>query len=244
MAGHSKFKNIQYRKGAQDKKRAKLFSKLAKEITVAAKLGLPDPSMNPRLRSAIQAARVQNMPKDNIERAIKKSQDVGGANFEEVRYEGFGPGGVGFVIETLTENRNRTAGDIRAIFTKCGGNLAETGSVSFLFQRIGIIEFDKSEHDEDEIIDLSIEQGAEDCETSDESYEIYCAPTQLHTLGDILEQKFGEAKLMKIIWKPDNNIEIDNDTFIKLDRLLEMLDDNDDVQDMYFNFDFPENYLD
>ena len=243
MAGHSKFKNIQYRKGAQDKKRAKLFSKLAKEITVAAKLGLPDPSMNPRLRSAIQAARVQNMPKDNIERAIKKSQDANGANFDEVRYEGFGPGGVGFVIETLTDNRNRTAGDIRAIFTKCGGNLAETGSVSFLFNRVGLIEFDKSKHNEDEIIELSIEQGAEDCDSTDESCEIYCAPTQLHSLGDILEKKFGDSKLMKIIWKPENNIEIDDETLIKLDRLLEMIDDNDDVQDIYFNFDFPEDYM-
>lgn len=243
MAGHSKFKNIQYRKGAQDKKRAKVFSKLGKEITVAAKLGLPDPAMNPRLRSAIQAARAQNMPKDNIERAIKKSQDAGGANFDEVRYEGFGPGGTGFIIETLTDNKNRTAGDVRAIFTKSGGNLAENGSVSFLFSRVGIIEFDKSQSNEEEIIEASIEKGAEDCDISEESYEIYCDPTSLHSLGESLEGMFGESKLMKIIWKPENNIEIDQETYAKLERLLEALDDNEDVQDIYFNFDIPDEFL-
>ena len=243
MAGHSKFKNIQYRKGAQDKKRAKMFSKLAKEITVAAKLGLPDPGMNPRLRSAIQAARAQNMPKDNIERAVKKSQDAGGANFDEVRYEGFGPGGTGFIIETLTDNKNRTAGDIRSIFTKCGGNLAETGSVSFLFTKVGLIEFDRSKSSEDEIIESSIDQGAEDCDISDDCYEIYCQPSDLHSLGEKLEKKFGDANLMKIIWKPENNVVIDQDTFTKIDRLIELLDDNDDVQDIYFNFDIPDDFI-
>lgn len=243
MAGHSKFKNIQYRKGAQDKKRAKIFSKLAKEITVAAKLGLPDPAMNPRLRSAIQAARAQNMPKDNIDRAIKKSQDIGGANFDEVRYEGFGPGGIGFIIETLTDNKNRSAGDIRAIFTKCGGNLAETGSVSFLFKKVGLIEFDKSICPEDDIIEMSIEHGAEDCDITSQSYEIYCNPDELHSVGEILENKLGEPRLMKIIWKPENLIVIDKDVFQKIERLVDMLDDNEDVQDVYFNFDVPDDFI-
>ncbi len=164
MAGHSKFKNIQFRKGAQDKKRAKLFSKFAREITAAAKMGMPDPAMNPRLRGAIQAARAQNMPKDNIERAIKKSEDAGGANYDEVRYEGFGPGGVGVIVEALTDNRNRTASEVRSIFTKFGGNLGETGAVSFMFEKVGAIEFDPDKASADAMLDAAIEAGANDVE--------------------------------------------------------------------------------
>jgi YebC/PmpR family DNA-binding regulatory protein len=172
MAGHSKFKNIQFRKGAQDKKRSKLFSKLAREITAAAKMGLPDPAMNARLRGAVQAARAQNMPKDNIDRAIKKSEEAGGANYEEVRYEGFGPGGVGVIVEALTDNRNRTASEVRSIFSKFGGNLGETGSVSFLFDRLGAIEFESSAASADEMLEAAIEAGADDCESSDDGHVI------------------------------------------------------------------------
>ena len=164
MAGHSKFKNIQFRKGAQDKKRSKLFSKFAREITAAAKMGLPDPAMNPRLRGAIQAARAQNMPKDNIERAIKKSQEAGGANYEDMRYEGFGAGGVGVIVEALTDNRNRTASEVRSIFSKFGGNLGETGAVSFMFDKLGAIEFDAAKATPEAMLEAAIDAGAEDCE--------------------------------------------------------------------------------
>ena len=167
MAGHSKFKNIQFRKGAQDKKRSKLFSKLAREITAAAKMGMPDPSMNARLRTAVQAARAQNMPKDNIERAIKKSEEAGGANYEEVRYEGFGAGGVGVIVEALTDNRNRTASEVRSIFAKFGGNLAETGAVSFMFDRLGAIEYDADKASADEMFEAALEAGADDVESSE-----------------------------------------------------------------------------
>ena len=170
MAGHSKFKNIQFRKGAQDKKRSKLFSKLGREITAAAKMGMPDPAMNPRLRTAVAAARAQNMPKDNIERAIKKSLEAGGANYEEVRYEGFGAGGVGVIVEALTDNRNRTASEVRSIFTKFGGNLGETGAVSFNFDKLGAIEFDAAKATADQMIEAAIDAGADDCESSDEGH--------------------------------------------------------------------------
>ena len=174
MAGHSKFKNIQFRKGAQDKKRAKLFAKISKEITVAAKLGLPDPSANPRLRSAIALGRAQNMPKDNIERAVKKSYDENAENYEEVRYEGFGIEGVGIIVESLTDNRNRTAGDIRSIFSKHGGNLGETGSVSFMFNHLGIIKFSLEAGSFEDIFEIATDAGALDCDYTDDGYEIFC----------------------------------------------------------------------
>ena len=179
MAGHSKFKNIQFRKGAQDKKRSKLFSKLAREITAAAKMGLPDPTMNARLRGAIQAARAQNMPKDNIERAIKKSEEAGGANYEAVRYEGFGAGGVGVIVEALTDNRNRTASEVRSIFTKFGGNLGETGAVSFNFDKLGSIEFDAAKATADQMLEAAIEAGADDVESDKDGHYVYCHPDQL-----------------------------------------------------------------
>ena len=183
MAGHSQFKNIMYRKGAQDKKRAKLFAKLAKEITVAAKMGLPDPEYNPRLRAAIQAARAENMPKDNIERAVKKSTDQGGENYEEVRYEGFGAGGIGVIVETLTDNRNRTAGEVRAIFTKNGGNLGETGAVSFMFDRLGLIEYPADAATADEMLEAAIEAGADDCQSGEDAHELYTAADALHEVA-------------------------------------------------------------
>ncbi len=235
MAGHSKFKNIMHRKGAQDKKRSKIFSKLSKEITVAAKMGTPDPDMNPRLRTAVAAARAQNMPKDNIDRAIKKSQQDG-ENYDEMRYEGFGPGGVGVIVESLTDNRNRTAGEVRATFSKNGGNLGETGSVSFMFDRVGSIEFAGDVASGDDMFEAAIEAGADDCESSEEGHVLYCDAESLHEVSKTLEDKFGEPQGAKIIWKPQNSIELDDEKGEKLLKLLDALEDNDDVQNVYANF--------
>ncbi|MFA7639539.1 MAG: YebC/PmpR family DNA-binding transcriptional regulator [Parvibaculum sp.] len=243
MAGHSQFKNIMYRKGAQDKKRAKLFAKLAKEITVAAKMGLPDPEYNPRLRSAIQAARAENMPKDNIERAIKRSTDQGGENYEEVRYEGFGPGGIGIIVETLTDNRNRTAGEVRAIFSKNGGNLGETGAVSFMFDRLGMIEYGADAGSADEMLEAAIDGGADDCQSSEETHELYCAPDALHEVASALEAKFGEPRAARIIWKPQNTIAVDDEKAETIFKMMEALDDNDDVQQVYANFEMSDSVI-
>ncbi len=236
MAGHSKFKNIMYRKGAQDKKRSKLFSKLSKEITIAAKMGTPDPDMNPRLRLAIQQAKSQSMPKDNIERAVKKSQAGDADNYEDIRYEGFGTGGVGVIVEALTDNRNRTASDVRSIFSKNGGNMGETGSVSFMFDRVGSIEYAASVASADDMLDAAIEAGADDCESDDEIHELICAAEALNEVSKELEAQFGEAASARIIWKPQNNIELDDEAGLKLLRLLEALEDSEDVQNVYANF--------
>ena len=236
MAGHSKFKNIMYRKGAQDKKRSKLFSKLSKEITIAAKMGAPDPDMNPRLRLAIQQAKSQSMPKDNIERAVKKSQAGDAENYEDIRYEGFGTGGVGVIVEALTDNRNRTASDVRSIFSKNGGNMGETGSVSFMFDRVGSIEYPASAASADDMLDAAIEAGADDCESDDETHELICEAESLNEVSKTLEAKFGEAASARIIWKPQNTIELDDESGLKLLRLLEALEDSDDVQNVYANF--------
>ena len=243
MAGHSKFKNIQFRKGAQDKKRSKLFSKLAREITAAARMGMPDPAMNARLRTAVQAARVQNMPKDNIERAIKKSQEAGGENYEEVRYEGFGPGGVGVIVEALTDNRNRTASEVRSIFTKFGGNLGETGAVSFMFDKLGAIDFDADKATADNMLEAAIEAGAEDCELGDEGHTVYCDPDQLHLVAKALETKFGEPRSARILWRPKNTVPIDEDAGQKLIRMIDGLEDSDDVQSVYANFEVADEVL-
>ncbi|MHA1523687.1 MAG: YebC/PmpR family DNA-binding transcriptional regulator [Alphaproteobacteria bacterium] len=243
MAGHSKFKNIQYRKGAQDKKRAKIFSKLSKEITVAAKMGMADPDMNPRLRAAIQAARVQNMPKDNIARAIKRSEEGDGANFEEVRYEGFGPGGIGIIVESLTDNRNRTASDVRAIFTKHGGNLGETGAVSFGFDRVGVVEYPSDTTDPESMLEAAIEAGADDCDSDDGAHELTCASDQLHEVARQLEAKFGEPNQAALIWKPQNQIMVDEATAQTLLGLIDALEDNDDVQNVYANYDVSDEVL-
>jgi YebC/PmpR family DNA-binding regulatory protein len=243
MAGHSQFKNIMYRKGAQDKKRAKLFAKLAKEITVAAKQGLPDPEYNPRLRAAIQAARAENMPKDNIERAIKKSSDQGGENYEEVRYEGFGPGGIGVIVETLTDNRNRTASVVRSIFTKNGGNLGETGSVSFMFSRLGRIEYAPEAGSAEAMLDAAIEAGADDCQSGDDGHELFCAPEALHEVARALEAKFGEPRSANMIWKPQNLIAVDDEKAETLIKMLEALDDDDDVQQVYANFEVSDSVM-
>jgi YebC/PmpR family DNA-binding regulatory protein len=243
MAGHSKFKNIQFRKGAQDKKRSKLFSKLAREITAAAKMGMPDPAMNARLRGAVQTARAQNMPKDNIERAIKKSQEAGGANYEDMRYEGFGAGGVGVIVEALTDNRNRTASEVRSIFTKFGGNLGETGSVSFMFDKLGAIEFDAGKASPDQMIEAAIEAGAEDCESSDEGHVIYCHPDQLHNVAKALEGLFGEPRAAQILWRAKSGVPVDEEAGQKLLRMIDALEDSDDVQDVYANFEMADEVL-
>lgn len=243
MAGHSKFKNIQFRKGAQDKKRSKLFSKLAREITAAAKMGMPDPAMNPRLRTAVQAARAQNMPKDNIERAIKKSQEAGGANYEEVRYEGFGAGGVGVIVEALTDNRNRTASEVRSIFAKFGGNLGETGAVSFMFDKLGAIEYDAGKASQDQMFEAALEAGADDVESSESGHVLYCHPDRLHLVAKALEARFGEPRSAQILWRPKSSVAIDEEAGQKLFRMIEGLEDSDDVQNVYSNFEIADEVL-
>ena len=236
MAGHSKWANIQHRKGRQDAKRSKVFSKLSKEITVAAKMGAADPEFNPRLRLAIQAAKAQSMPKDNIERAIKKSTDANEANFEEIRYEGFGPAGVGVIAEVLTDNRNRAASEVRTVFSKNGGNLGETGSVSFMFDLVGFVEYPGDVASEDGMLEAAIEAGADDVQSSEETHEIYCAFDQLADVASTLEKKFGEASSAKPVWKPQNTIEVEGDKAATLMKLIDALDDCDDVQNVYSNF--------
>ncbi len=236
MAGHSQFKNIMHRKGRQDRQRAKIFSKLSREITAAAKMGLPDPSMNPRLRTAVAAARAQNMPKDNIDRAIRKSQEAGGADYQEVRYEGFAPGGVGIIVEALTDNRNRTAGEVRAIFTKHGGNLGETGAVSFGFSRVGEIEYDAKAASADAMLEAALEAGAEDVQSDSDGHWLYCAFEDLQDLVEVLEAKFGPPRSARIIWRPSNTVEIDEEKAETVLKLIDALEDSDDVQNVFANF--------
>jgi len=237
MAGHSQFKNIMHRKGKQDAMRSKVFGKLAREITVAAKLGTPDPAMNPRLRLAITAARAENMPKDNIERAIKKAIGSDGENYDEIRYEGYGPGGVAVIVEALTDNRNRAASDIRSYFTKSGGNLGETGSVSFMFDRVGVIEYDAGKADADSMLEAAIDAGADDVVSSEDGHEIFTAQDSLRDAAKALEAKFGEARKAALIWKPQNTITVDDETGERLFKLLDLLNEHDDVQNVYANFD-------
>jgi YebC/PmpR family DNA-binding regulatory protein len=236
MAGHSQFKNIMHKKGKQDAIRSKVFSKLAREITVAAKMGMPDPAMNPRLRLAVLAARAENMPKDNIERAIKKASGGDSENYDEVRYEGYAPGGVAVIIEALTDNRNRTAGEIRSYFTKAGGALAETGAVSFMFDHIGQIEYDAKVASEDAMMEAAIEAGADDVATTPDGHEITTSLEGLAEVSKALEATFGEAKKSKLIWRPQNNIAVDDEAGEKILRLISSLEDNDDVQNVYANF--------
>jgi YebC/PmpR family DNA-binding regulatory protein len=236
MAGHSQFKNIMHKKGRQDAIRSKLFSKLAREITVAAKLGLPDPSMNARLRAAILAARAENMPKDNIERAIKKASGANSETYDEVRYEGYAPGGVAIIAEALTSNRNRTAGEVRSYFSKAGGSLAETGAVSFLFDHIGLIEFPRKAASEEEMVEAAIEAGAEDFQSNAETHEVITSVESLREVAQALEARFGEPRKASLIWKPQNTISVDDETGEMVLRLLGQLEDNDDVQNVYANF--------
>jgi YebC/PmpR family DNA-binding regulatory protein len=236
MAGHSQFKNIMHRKGRQDKARSKLFGKLAREITVSAKLGLPDPAFNPRLRAAVLAARAENMPKDNIERAIKKSQGADTESYDEIRYEGYGPGGIAVIVEALTDNRNRTAGEVRAIFSKNGGNLAETGAVSFMFSRIGVVEYDAKSASADAILDAAIDAGAEDVVSNEDGHQVITTPDTLNDVTKALEARFGEPRKSSMIWKPQNTIALDDEAGEKILKLIESLDDSDDVQNVYANF--------
>ena len=243
MAGHSKFKNIQYRKGAQDAKRAKTFSKHAKEIYVAAKMGMPDPDKNPRLRTAIIAARGDNMPKDNITRAIKKAEGGGEENYEEVRREGEGPGGVEVLSEALTDNRNRTASDVRTAFTKAGGNLGETGSVAFMFERIGIVRFKADAGSADDIFEAALEAGADDVQSDGEGHEIICQPDDLANVRDALEAKFGEPQAARFDWKPNTTTELDQGGAESLLKFIDVLEDNDDVQRVASNFEVSDEVL-
>ena len=236
MAGHSQFKNIMHKKGRADKARSKLFSKLAREITVAAKLGMPDPAFNPRLRAAVLAARAENMPKDNIERAIKKSQGSESENYDQIRYEGYAPGGVAVIVEALTDNRNRTAGEVRSIFTKAGGNLAETGAVSFMFDHVGVVEYDANKADADTMLEAAIEAGADDVISNEDGHQIFTATDSLAEVSKALEAKFGEPRKSAMMWKPQNTIAVDDEAGEKILKLMDALDDSEDVQNVYANF--------
>jgi YebC/PmpR family DNA-binding regulatory protein len=240
MAGHSQFKNIMHKKGKQDAIRSKLFSKLAREITVAAKSGLPDPNMNARLRAAVLAAKAENMPKDNIDRAIKKASGADSENYDEVRYEGYAPGGVAVIIEALTDNRNRTAGEVRSYFTKAGGALAETGAVSFMFDRVGMIEFNKKVASEDTMMEAAIEAGADDVSSTDETHEIITSVESLRDVAKALEEKFGDTRKAALVWRPQNTTKVDDEAGEKILKLINALEDNDDVQNVYANFEISE----
>ena len=236
MAGHSQFKNIMHKKGKQDALRSKLFSKLAREITVAAKMGLPDPAMNARLRAAMLAARAENMPKDNIERAVKKASGAEGESYDEVRYEGYAPGGVAVIVEALTDNRNRTAGEVRSYFTKSGGALAETGAVSFMFDRVGLIVFERKVASDDAMLEAAIEAGANDVVSGAEEHEVVTAIESLRDAQKTLEAKFGEPRKASLVWRPQNTVAVDDEAGEKILKLIGALEENDDVQNVTANF--------
>jgi YebC/PmpR family DNA-binding regulatory protein len=236
MAGHSQFKNIMHRKGRQDAVRSKLFGKLAREITVSARLGLPDPAMNPRLRAAMLAARAENMPKDNIERAIKKAMGGEAENYAEIRYEGYGPAGVAVIVEVLTDNRNRTAGEVRATFTRSGGHLAETGAVSFMFDHVGVVEYTAEVASAEAMLEAAIDAGAQDVVSGESGHEIYTAQDSLRDVAKALEQRFGEPRKAALVWKPQNTVAVNDEQGEKVLRLMESLNEHDDVQNVYANF--------
>ncbi|MCB1353663.1 MAG: YebC/PmpR family DNA-binding transcriptional regulator [Rhodobacteraceae bacterium] len=243
MAGHSKWANIQHRKGRQDAARSKLFSKLSKEITVAAKMGDPDPDKNPRLRLAVKEAKASSMPKDNIDRAIKKAAGGDAENYEEIRYEGYGPNGVAIIVEAMTDNRNRTASNVRSTFTKRGGNLGETGSVSFMFDRKGQIVYAAAAGSEDDVMMAALEAGAEDVESGEEEHVIWCADTDLNDVSTALEAVLGEAESTKLVWRPQTTTELDLDAAQTLMGLIEALEDDDDVQTVTANFEISEEVM-
>ena len=236
MAGHSKFANIKHRKGAQDKKRAAQFSKLSREITVAAKSGMPDPDMNPRLRLAVNNAKSVSMPKDNIQRAIEKATANEGDDYEEIRYEGFGPGGVSLIVETLSDNRNRTVTNVRTIFSKNGGNMGESGSVAHGFNRMGFITYPASAGSEDKVLEAAMEAGAEDIASSDDGHEIWTAMEDLHEVYGALEKALGEAENVKLAWRPSVEVEVDEAQAVTLLNLIDALEDDDDVQTVWGNY--------
>lgn len=243
MAGHSKFKNIMHRKGAQDKKRSGMFSKLSREITVAAKMGLPDPDMNPRLRAAVNAAKAQSMPKDNIQRAIDKASKGDAENYEEVRYEGYGPNGVAIIVEALTDNRNRTATNVRTAFSKNGGNLGASGSVSHGFERLGLIEYPAGAGDEDKVMEAAIEAGADDVQSDEDGHQIWTQQDGMHDVAKALEAALGEASAVKLAWKPTLTTEVSGDAVASLMKLVDALEDDDDVQTVWGNYDISDDEL-
>ena len=236
MAGHSHAKNIMHRKGKSDAARSKVFSKLAREITVAAKLGSPDPAFNSRLRLAVATARGQSMPKDNIDRAIKKAIGAEGESYEEIRYEGYGPGGVAIIVEALTDNRNRTASNVRSTFSKAGGALGATNSVSFMWDRVGEIVYAADAGDAEKVMDAAIEAGADDVQSGEEGHTLLCAFGNIGEVSKALETTLGEAESVKTIWKPQNNIPVDEERAQSLLKLVGVLEDDDDVQNVYANF--------
>ena len=241
MAGHSQFKNIMHRKGAQDARRGRQFAKLIREITVAARQGIPDPASNPRLRAAMVAARQANMPRDTIDRAIKKATGgAGGDDYAEVRYEGYGPSGVAIIAEALTDNRNRTASDLRSAFSKHGGALGETNSVSFLFNRLGVIRYPASAASADDMLEAAIEAGADNVESDAEAHEVTCAVDDFFAVSDALEARFGPPETAKLDWRPTTSVTLDEERAASLLKLLDALEDNDDVQNVYANFDIPD----
>ena len=243
MAGHSQFKNIMHRKGKADAARSKVFSKLAREITVAAKMGVPDPSMNARLRLAVANARAQSMPKDNIERAIKKASGSDGESYEEIRYEGYGPGGVAVIVEALTDNRNRTASNVRSTFSKNGGALGETNSVSFMFDRVGEIYYEAKAGSADKVLEAAIEAGAEDVMSDEEGHTIYCSFEAMNEVSAALEKSLGEPESVKAIWRPQNNVPVDAERGATLMKLIGILEEDDDVQNVYANFEMSDEDL-
>ena len=244
MSGHSQFKNIMVRKGAQDAKRAKLFAKLIREVTVAARSGLPEPDKNPRLRTAIAAARGANMPKDNIDRAVKRAAGgEEGAHYEEVRYEGYGPGGVAVIVEALTDNRNRTASDVRSTFAKLGGNLGETGSVSFMFERVGLIHYAAGAADAETVFEAALEAGADDVESSEQGHDVFCQPDDFNTVREALEEALGAAETARLDWKPQNTVEVTEKDAETLLKLLDALEDSDDVQRVAANFEISDEVM-
>lgn len=243
MAGHSKWANIQHRKGRQDAARSKLFSKFSKEITVAAKMGDPDPEKNPRLRLAVKEAKSNSMPKDNIERAIKKAIGGEGDAFEEIRYEGYGPDGVAVIVEAMTDNRNRTASTVRSTFTKNGGNLGETGSVAFMFDRKGQVTYSADVGDADTVMMAAIEAGAEDVESSEDGHIIWCADTDLNDVSNALEAELGESETAKLVWRPTTTTELDLEGAQKLMKLIDALEDDDDIQRVTANFEISDEIM-
>jgi YebC/PmpR family DNA-binding regulatory protein len=236
MAGHSKYKNIMYRKGAQDKKRSGMFSKLSREITVAAKMGLPDPDMNPRLRAAVNAAKAASVPKDNIQRSIDKASKGDAENYEEIRYEAFAPGGASLIIETLTDNRNRTVTNVRTAISRNGGNLGAPGSVSHGFDRVGLINYPAKAGDADTVFEAALEAGAEDVSSSEDGHEIWTDQGSLHEVAKALEAKLGEAEGAKLAWRPQTMVEVGESDAATLFKLIDALDDDDDVQTVWGNY--------
>jgi YebC/PmpR family DNA-binding regulatory protein len=244
MAGHSQFKNIMYRKGAQDKKRAKIFTKIIRELTTAARSGLPDSSFNPRLRAAVNAAKEANMPKDTVERAIRRGAGgEEGENYEEVRYEGYGPGGVAIIVEALTDNRNRTASEVRAAFTKAGGHLGESNSVSFLFDRVGQVVYPLRAASMEDMFEAGVEAGADNVESGEREHVVSCAPDALNAVRDAFERRFGPAASAKLVWKPKTSTPVEGHAAEALFKLLEALEDSDDVQNVFANFEVPDDVM-